>query len=215
MNVHVLPAGPLQTNAYLLTAPDRKEAVLIDAPLGVWTEVAPLLQAAGCTLKELWLTHGHFDHMEGGAEIVAAAGPKLRAHAADRRMFESPEIMRWFIEMFMPDHPVITAVHPDLWVEGRQKFEALGTTVEVRHVPGHADGNVAFLVSSLTAVFVGDSLFAGSIGRTDLPGGSFETLAKAIRGELYTLSDNTVVYPGHGPRTTIGAEKRGNPYVSA
>ena len=215
MNVHVLPAGPLQTNAYLLTAPERKEAVLIDAPLGVWPEVEGLLKREGCALKELWLTHGHFDHIEGGADVLRATKAKVRAHMADRRMFETPEIMRGFIEMYMPDHPLTEPVFPDKWVEGGDKFEALGEQVEVRHVPGHAAGNVIFFVPALAAAFVGDSLFAGSVGRTDLPGGSFDTLAKAIRTQLYTLPENTIVYPGHGPRTTIGAEKRGNPYVSA
>lgn len=215
MNVHVLPAGPLQTNAYLLTAPERKEAALIDAPLGVWAEVEPLLKRDGCSLVELWLTHGHFDHIEGAAEIVRATKAKVRGHSADQHLFEKPEMMRWFIEMFMPGHPPIAPVPPDLWVKGGEKFEALGTTIEVRFVPGHADGNVAYYVSTLSSVFVGDSLFAGSIGRTDLPGGSLDTLQKSIRAQLYSLPDTTVVYPGHGPSTTIGAEKRGNPYVPA
>lgn len=215
MNVHVVPAGPLQTNAYLLTAPERKEAVLIDAPLGVWAEVTGLLQTSGCALKELWLTHGHFDHMEGGAEVIRAAKPIVRAHLADRRMFEEPEAMRWFIEMFLPNHPIMEAVHPDIWVKGGETFDALGEKIEVRHLPGHADGNVAFVVPALKAAFVGDSLFAGSIGRTDLPGGSFDTLAKAIREQLYPLPETTMIFPGHGPKTTVGTEKRSNPYVRA
>lgn len=215
MNVHVLPAGPLQTNAYLLTAADRGEAVLIDAPLGVWAEVQPLLVKEGCTLKELWLTHGHFDHMDGAAEVVAATGAKVRAHPADREMFETPERMRWFIEMFLPEHPLIKPVQTDVWLKDDDRFEVLGVPVEVRHVPGHAAGNVAFVLPTLGAAFVGDSLFAGAVGRTDLPGGSFETLAKSIREQLYTLPEKTAIFPGHGPQTTVGAEKRGNPYVTA
>ena len=95
----------------------------------------------------------------------------------------------------------------------RQKIEALGTAIEVRHVPGHAPGNVAFYVPSEKAVFVGDSLFAGAIGRTDLPNGNFAELERSIREELYTLPEDTLVYPGHGWKTTIGDEKRNNPYV--
>lgn len=213
MNVHVIPAGPLQTNAYLLTAPERKEAVLIDAPLDVWPEVQRLLHEDGCLLRELWLTHGHFDHLDGGAEVVRQTGARIRGHAGDRMLFETPESMRWFLDMFMEGHPTIAPVPPDSWIEHGEKFQALGETVEVRHVPGHAAGNVAFYLPALHSAFVGDSLFAGSIGRTDLPGGSFSVLEKSIREQLYSLPDDTLIYPGHGPRTTIAAEKSGNPHV--
>ena len=91
---------------------------------------------------------------------------------------------------------------------------AVGSDIEVRHVPGHCPGNVLFYFSDAGAAFVGDALFAGSIGRTDLPGGSFASLEKAIRTQIYTLPDETLVYPGHGPDTTVGAEKSTNPYVS-
>ncbi|HEU5080555.1 MAG TPA: MBL fold metallo-hydrolase [Opitutaceae bacterium] len=213
MNVHVIPAGPLQTNAYLLTAPERKEAVLIDAPMDVWSEVEPILRKDGCALRELWLTHGHFDHLDGAAEVVGATRAKVRGHAGDRILFENPESMRWFLDMFMEGHPTIAPVPPDIWVEHKETFESLGAKIEVRHVPGHAPGNVAFYVPSLGAAFVGDSLFAGSIGRTDLPNGSFKELEKSIREQLYSLPDETVIFPGHGPRTTVAAEKRGNPHV--
>jgi len=214
MNVHVLPTGPLQTNAFVLTAPARKEAVLVDAPLGVWPDVHRLLEREGCVLKELWLTHGHFDHMEGGADVLKAnPGLTVRAHAADRHLYEEPERMRWFIEMFMPDHPLIAPVFPTSWVSQGDHFEALGVDVEVRHVPGHADGNVTFVLSGAGLAIVGDSIFAGGVGRTDLPGGSFEVLSAAIKAQLFTLPDSTVLFPGHGPRTTVGAEKRGNPYL--
>jgi glyoxylase-like metal-dependent hydrolase (beta-lactamase superfamily II) len=213
MNVYVLPAGPLDTNAYLLTAPERGEAVLIDAPLGVWPEVKAVLDREKCRLRELWFTHGHFDHVDGGAEVLRETKARVRAHAGDRVLFEDPECMRWFLDLALPGHPTIEAVHPDEWLTPRQKIEALGTRVEVRHVPGHAPGNVAFYVPSEKAVFVGDSLFAGAIGRTDLPNGNFADLERSIREELYTLPEDTTVYPGHGWKTTVGDEKRNNPYV--
>ena len=213
MKVYVLPAGPLQTNAYLITAPDRREAALVDAPLGVWAEVRRRLEQDGCELKELWLTHGHFDHIDGAAEVVRESGATVRAHAADQHLYEQPEAMRWFIDMFLPGHPRIEAVKADVWVNQGDRFEALGSSVQVRHVPGHADGNVAFVVEKLGAVFVGDSLFAGSIGRTDLPGGSLDVLSRSIREQLYSLPETTVVFPGHGMRTTVGEEKANNPYV--
>jgi hydroxyacylglutathione hydrolase len=211
VNLHVLPAGPIQTNAYLLTEPTNGEAVLIDAPGEVWADVEPILRAEKCRLTELWLTHGHWDHMQGGAEIVRATGAKTRGHAADRAMFETPEMM----ERFMRERLGLEPLMIDHWVAQGDRLGALGLEVEVRHVPGHCPGNVLFYFAQAGAAFVGDALFAGSIGRTDLPGGSFEQLAAAIRGQIYTLPEATVVYPGHGPATTVADEKTGNPYVSA
>ncbi|MSU70632.1 MAG: MBL fold metallo-hydrolase [Opitutaceae bacterium] len=211
MKLHVLPAGPIQTNAYLLTAPEHGEAVLIDAPGGIWAEVAPILREEKCRLAELWITHGHWDHMQGAAEVVRATGARVRAHVADRAMIETPEIM----ERFVGDGIKLEAVTVDHWVAPDERFAALGTEVEVRHVPGHCPGNVLFYFPTAGTAFVGDALFNGSVGRTDLPGGSFARLERSVREEVYTLPDATVVYPGHGPETTVGAEKAGNPFVRA
>lgn len=210
MNLHVLPGGPIQTNAYLLTASERAEAVLIDAPGDIWADIQPLLAEAKCELKELWLTHGHWDHTQGGAEVIAATGAKVRAHADDRSLIESPQIM----ERFMGERLNLKPIRVDNWVMQGQRFEALGTTVEVRHVPGHCPGNVLFYVPALHAAFVGDALFNGSIGRTDLPGGNFEQLEHAIRQQIYTLPADTLIFPGHGPKTTVATERAHNPYVS-
>ncbi|HVU33450.1 MAG TPA: MBL fold metallo-hydrolase [Opitutaceae bacterium] len=211
MNVHVLPAGPIQTNAYLLTAPERGEALLIDAPGGIWSEIEPILKKSGCRLIELWLTHGHWDHTQGAAEVVRATGARIRAHPDDRVLIEEPSIM----ERFMGETLDLEAVHVDAWVKPGEQLSILGTTAEVRHVPGHCPGNVLFHFPALGIAIVGDALFNGSVGRTDLPGGSFEQLERSIREQIYTLPENTVVFPGHGPKTTVGDEKSGNPYVTA
>jgi glyoxylase-like metal-dependent hydrolase (beta-lactamase superfamily II) len=210
MQLHVIPAGLIQTNAYLLTAPERGEAVLIDAPGDVWAEVGPLLAAAKCRLTELWITHGHWDHTQGGAEIVRATGARVLAHEADRILIETPEVMKKFMGMDLALEPL----HVDRWIKPGDRLDALGTTAEVRHVPGHCPGNMLFYFPAARAAFVGDALFAGSVGRTDLPGGSFDELERSIRTQIYTLPDETVVYPGHGTDTTVGAEKSTNPYVS-
>ena len=210
MNLHVLPAGPIQTNAYLLTAPQRGEAVLIDAPGNVWRDVSGILAKEKCRLVELWLTHGHWDHTKGGAEVVRETGARVRAHGDDRPLIETPEVM----ERFMGENLKLEAIRVDHWVTPRERFNAIGLEVEVRHVPGHCPGNVLFYFAALKAAFVGDALFSGSIGRTDLPGGDFEQLERAIRGEIYTLPDDTVVLPGHGPKTTVAKEKASNPYVA-
>ena len=210
MKLHVLPAGPIQTNAYLLTAPERGEAVLTDAPGDVWPEVAAILQAGQCRLVELWITHGHWDHTQGAAEVVRRSGAKVRAHADDRVLIETPEVM----ERFMGEELNLEPVHVDHWVGQGDKFSALGMEIEVRHVPGHCPGNVLFYVAALKAAFVGDALFAGSVGRTDLPGGSMAQLTRSIREQIYTLPPATVVFPGHGTKTSVEIERAGNPYVS-
>ncbi len=211
MNLHVLPAGPIQTNGYLLTEPARGEAVLIDAPGGIWAIIEPILRDQKCRLTELWLTHGHWDHTQGGAELVRATSAKVRAHADDRVMIEQPEIM----ERFMGERLNLAPIHVDAWIQQGNRIDALGTTAEVRHVPGHCPGNVLFYFPAYRAAFVGDALFNGSVGRTDLPGGSFEQLERSIREQIYTLPDDTVVFPGHGPKTSVGVEKLENPYVPA
>ena len=172
--------------------------------------MAPLLEAQNCRLTELWLTHGHWDHTQGGAEVVRQSGAKVRAHRDDQPMIETPQIM----ERFMGEKMNLEPIQVDHWVAQGETFEALGTRIEVRHVPGHCPGNVLFYLASIGAAFVGDALFNGSIGRTDLPGGDFAQLERAIRGQIYTLPGETVVFPGHGPKTTVGAERAGNPYVS-
>jgi glyoxylase-like metal-dependent hydrolase (beta-lactamase superfamily II) len=210
VNLHVLPAGPIQTNAYLLTAPERGEAVLIDAPGDVWADVAPILAAEKCQLTELWITHGHWDHTQGGAEVVTATGAKVLAHADDKMLIETPEVM----EVFLRRGIKIPPIKVDRWVGQGERLTALGLEVEVRHVPGHCPGNVLFYFPAMGAAFVGDALFSGSIGRTDLPGGNFEQLERAIREQIYTLPENTVVFPGHGPKTTVAHEREHNPHVS-
>jgi glyoxylase-like metal-dependent hydrolase (beta-lactamase superfamily II) len=209
VNLHVLPAGPIQTNAYLLTAPERGEAVLIDAPGGVWAGVEQILKEEKCRLAELWLTHGHWDHIQGGAEVVRATSAVVRAHPADRVLIETPEVM----ERFMGERMNLEPVRVDHWLAQGEHLTALGVRVEVRHVPGHCPGNVLFYFPAFGTAFVGDALFRGSVGRSDLPGGDFPLLEKSIREQIYTLPDATVVCPGHGPETTVGDEKNGNPYV--
>ncbi len=210
MNLHVLPAGPLQTNAYLLTAPERGEAVLIDAPLGIGEIAKGILEREKCRLTELWITHGHWDHTQGGAEVVRQTGARTVAHADDKILIETPEVM----DRFMAERRNLEPIKVDRWVSQGEKLDILGTTAEVRHVPGHCPGNVLFYFAALNIAIVGDAIFRGSIGRVDLPGGDFATLERSIRQQIYTLPPDTVLFPGHGPKTTVGDEKKNNPYVT-
>lgn len=211
MKIHVLPSGPIQTIGYLLTEPATGEAVLVDAPGDILARIRPLLAKEGCTLTELWLTHGHWDHTQDAAKVKRETGALVRAHAADTALIETPEVMRPFLMPGISLEPVKI----DAFLEPGKSLVALGREVDVRHVPGHCPGNVLFYFAGAKAAFVGDALFNGGVGRWDLPGGDFDVLARSIREQIYTLPDDTVVLPGHGARTTVGTEKESNPYVAA
>ena len=209
--VHCLPAGLIQTNAYLLTDAARGEAVLVDAPGGIWSLVGPLLGREGCRLTLLLLTHGHWDHTQGAAEVVRRTGAQVFAHADDRVLYETPDFMR----PLLPPAVEMEPIRVDRWLQDGETLEALGDTVRVGHVPGHCPGSLSFYFSGAGAVFPGDARFRGSVGRTDLPGGDFGQLERSIRTRLYTLPDGTVVYPGHGAPTTVAQERAHNPHVAA
>lgn len=211
MKIHVLPSGPIQTIGYLLTESKLGEALLIDAPGDILAKIRPLLEKENCALKELWLTHGHWDHTQESARVKRELGVTVRAHMADRGLIETPQQM----EEFMGARLGLEPVQVDAWVAQGDRLRALGREFEVRHVPGHCPGNVLFYAAEAKAAFVGDALFHGGVGRWDLPGGDFDTLARSIREQIYTLPEETIVFPGHGPRTTVGDEKAGNPYVAA
>ena len=194
-----------------MTEPATGQALLIDAPDGVWAEVEPILAREKCQLTDLWITHGHWDDTQGTAQVVRAAGKGLRAQGRREAHRDAgsagPPAPTWRRE------PGSEPVKVDVWLDAPGRMAALGTEAEVRHVPGHCPGNVLFYFAGSRAAFVGDALFRGSIGRTDLPGGGFPILENSIRTQIYTLPDDTIVHPGHGPETTVGEEKEGNPYV--
>ncbi len=207
--LHTLPAGPIETNAYLLTDAVRGAAVLLDAPGGVWAQVEPILAREKCTLGELWLTHGHWDHMQGVDEVVRATGAKVSAHPDDKVLLETPGVM----EVFLPSTIRLAPVRVDRWLTQSDRLDALGCAWEVRHVPGHCPGSVLFWCEAEGLAFVGDAIFKRGVGRTDFPGGSLSMLGKSIRGQIYGLPAATVLYPGHGDVTTVEEEKAGNPFV--
>jgi len=209
VNVHVLPAGPIQTNAYLLSDPSRGEAVLIDAPEGIWAKVEPILAREGCRLSGLWLTHGHWDHTQGAAEVARESAAPILAHAADKPLIETPEVMR---PLILPGL-VVEPSRVTRWVADGETLDALGEKVRVSHVPGHCPGSLMFYFPSAGAAFSGDALFRGGVGRTDLPGGDSSLLEKSIRTRIYTLPGETTLFPGHGAPTTVGEEKASNPHV--
>lgn len=206
--VQKLELGPIATNAFLLWEDGGAEAVLIDAPPSCSVEVNDLLEKKSLTLKAIWLTHGHWDHIAGVSEMIESE-PNIIGHIDDQILFENPQLMSGF------SIPGITLlpVKVKQWVRDGDSLDLWGREVQVLHCPGHCPGNIAFFVKSLNVCFVGDVIFAGSVGRTDLPGGNFEQLENSIRSKIYSLPDDTELAVGHGPNTTVAREKFSNPYV--
>ncbi len=190
---------------YLQTHPDAGDTVIVDPG----EETGRFLAEAkrrGRSLTAIWLTHAHLDHIIGVAAIREATGAPILLHEADLPYYrELPQQGLW-MGYRLPAPPP-----PDRLLQDRETLTIGSQTIEVRHAPGHTPGHVCFVAPG--AALVGDVLFEGSIGRTDLPGGDHGQLLESIQRELLTLPDETIVYPGHGPATTIGRERRGNPFL--
>lgn len=204
--VVTLTNGVFAENCYLVADPASREAVIVDPGEEAGLFLARLA-AAGWTPRAVWLTHAHLDHIAGVAEIKRATGVPVLLHPADRQLYDAaPHQARMFGLEMEPAPP------PDGPLQGGTQVSIGRFAFDVLHVPGHSPGHVAFVGHGLC--LSGDVLFAGSIGRTDLPGGNTQTLLDSIRDRLYQLPGDTQVLPGHGPATTIAAELQGNPFVA-
>lgn len=208
IDIQTFELPPIGTNAFLVASPEHKQALLVDAPGSAWTTIAPVLKKEGYALEALLLTHGHYDHIID-THAFNQAGVPVYAHAADREWIENPMLQA----MFMPGGIAIEPATIDHIVKSVDVLELIGQRIEVRHVPGHAPGNVLFYFPAAQCAFVGDAIFAGGVGRPDLPGGDWETLQASIQAQIFTLPEATVIYSGHGPATTVRREKLSNPYV--
>lgn len=186
--------------------PEFSDTVLVDPGEDAERFLAEAARR-GRRITAIWLTHAHLDHIAGVSAVHRATGARIHLHPADRPLYDGlPEQGRWFGLEFEPPPP------PDVMLHQGQRLLVGETAFEVRHLPGHSPGHVCFVGGEV--VLGGDVLFEGSIGRTDLPGGDLEALLDGIRRELLTLPDTTIVYPGHGPSTTIGREREGNPFLA-
>lgn len=199
---------PIGTNAYVVIDGSSSTCVAIDAPLNAFATVERILVKEGLKLEALLLTHGHWDHMLDGWRFNEFGTPVF-AHEADQRLLSEPALMSAFSLPGLEMKPVEVST----WVGQGQKLNLLGRTVEVREVPGHCPGSVLYWFSEDEVAFSGDALFRGSIGRYDLPGGDFNTLETSIQSQIYTLPENTRIFPGHGPETSVGHERTSNPFV--
>ncbi|MFT5837201.1 MAG: hydroxyacylglutathione hydrolase [Candidatus Azotimanducaceae bacterium] len=199
---------PIGTYAFALIEPSLKQCVIIDAPAEAYEWAMQVAKQHDCTIVALILTHGHWDHILDGHKF-ADAGIPTYGHKDDTEMFASPSKMASYAIPGLE----LKAVPITKWIKGGDQLTLLGTKMEIRHVPGHCPGNVLVYIESEQAAVVGDVIFAGSVGRYDLPGGDFEVLKKSIKTQVYTLPDETTIYPGHGPATSVAREKSSNPVV--
>lgn len=199
---------PIGTNAFALIEPALRQCVIIDAPAESYDWATRIAREHDCEIVALVLTHGHWDHILDGAQF-ARAGIPVYGHRADRVLFASPSEMASYALPGLKLEPVTI----DHWIEGGDVLGLIGTKLAIRHVPGHCPGNVLVYVESESAAFVGDVIFAGSVGRYDLPGGDFSVLEHSIQSQIYTLPNSTTLYPGHGRSTTVGRERAENPFV--
>ena len=202
MEIRTIQVTPFIVNCYVVK--DGDEAIVIDpgdAPASV------LRALTGCTVRTIVNTHCHCDHCGGNAELVEKTKAELAIHREDLPLLHAMEMQAQMFGVSVEPSP-----EPTRFLQEGDTVQVGASSLKVLHTPGHSPGHIVLVGDGV--VFAGDVLFEGSIGRTDLPGGDYQQLLDSIRTKLLTLPDSTVVYPGHGPSTTIGAERRSNPFLA-
>lgn len=205
LEVDQLELGPIGTNTYLVRASaTAADAVVVD-PSGNAATILAELASRNARCAAILVTHGHFDHIVSLADLAEQTGATVYAPAGERLIIEQPAA-------FTPPGITVKGSTPDVWLVGGEAVEAAGIAFAVTSVPGHSPAHIAFFADG--HLFAGDVLFAGSVGRTDLPGGDWSVLQASIASLLEAYPPETIVYPGHGPLTTLGAELASNPFLA-
>ena len=200
-----LELGPIGTNCYIVrSGPRAPEAAVVD-PSGDAAELRIELARLQTRCTGILITHGHWDHLVGIADLAEGTGAPVHMAAAERTLLED-------IRSYAPAGTAVRPYVPDVLLEGDETLEVAGVSIQVVSVPGHSPAHLAY--SADGCLFSGDVLFAGSVGRTDLPGSDWDTLVASIRMLVERYPPETVVYPGHGPPTTLGTELSRNPFLA-
>lgn len=200
-----LQVGALAANCYIIADEKNANAAIID-PGGDADEIIGIITREHLIVKYIFLTHGHSDHISALKEVKNATDAKIAIHEQDAPMLLSPKdnLSIYFGDGFVQPPP-------DIILKGNEKFEVGDLVLEIIHTPGHTPGGISIKVGNI--VFTGDTLFAGSVGRTDFPGGSYDELINSIREKLLSLGDNISILPGHGEPSTLIIEKKINPFL--
>jgi glyoxylase-like metal-dependent hydrolase (beta-lactamase superfamily II) len=204
--VDTLSLGPVGTNCHLVrVARGAPEAVVVD-PSGDAAEIRLQLAAMGARCVAILVTHGHFDHLVGVADLAEGTGAPVHMPAGERELLEDASVHASYAPV------AVRSWTPEVLLEGGETLALAGITFEVVSVPGHSPAHLAYHADG--ALFSGDVVFAGSVGRVDLPGADWETLLASIRSLAEAYPPETLIYPGHGPATTLGAELARNPFLA-
>ena len=203
----ILPVGPLQCNCSILGDETSHEAIVVDPGADI-QRIQAILQRHGLTVKQILITHAHIDHIAGAARLKALTGAPILYNPNDLPLVKMMDMQAAWLGMPTPEvHP------PDDTLEEGRVIAITGLTGQILHTPGHTQGSVCLHIPAQNLLIAGDTLFAGSVGRTDLPGGDGPTLIRSIHDKLLTLPEQTKVVPGHGPNTTIANEMESNPLL--
>lgn len=204
----IIPVTAFQQNCTLLWNPETMEGAVVD-PGGQLDAILGGIDQVGIKVQKILLTHGHIDHAGGAADLREDLGVKIEGpHKADKVLLDNLEAQGDAYDMEAQN------VVPDRWLEEGDKVEVAGHTFDVLHCPGHSPGSVVFLNRAQNFALMGDVLFRGSVGRTDLPHGDSETLLKTLRDKILPLDDKIAFICGHGPMSTIGTERTTNPFLA-